>query len=122
VWFPDPLLPGNSRVKNLSVVGSVYLYFDEILYIGSFDNLSLTESDSAPHTLDYSFSFTVRAWYLLDHLDDPQYTYGVNVTPSLATGTGGSPLSGGNNPQPSPAVALPPKQADPFAADLEGID
>jgi hypothetical protein len=122
VWFPDPLLPGNSRVKNLSVVGSVYLYFDEILYIGSFDNLSLTESDSAPHTLDYSFSFTVRAWYLLDHLDDPQYTYGVNVTPSLATGTGGSPLSGGNNPQPSQAVALPPKQADPFAADLEGID
>jgi len=107
VWFPDPLLPANARVKNLSVVGSVYLYYDEILYIGSFDSLNLTESEGAPFTLEYSFSFTVKGWYLLDHLDDPQYTYGRKVTPSLPTGTGGSPLTGGNNPQPSPTVRLP---------------
>jgi murein DD-endopeptidase MepM/ murein hydrolase activator NlpD len=117
VWFPDPIVPSGSRAKNLSVVGSIYIYYDEILYIGSFDNFNLTETETAPFTLEYSFSFTVRAWYLLDHLDDSQYTYGQPLTsptvfgsptiPTLATGTTGSPLMGGNNEQPSPNVALP---------------
>jgi hypothetical protein len=110
VWFPDPIVPTGSRAKNLSVVGSVYIYYDEILYIGSFDSFTLTESDTGPHTLEYSFSFTVRAWYLLDHLDDAQYMYGLpNTTAALPTGAPTTnPLMGGNNPQPSPDVALPP--------------
>ena len=107
VWFPDPLSPASAGVKNLSVIGSVYLYYDDILYIGSFDSLNLSEAEGAPHTLEYSFSFTVRAWYLLDHLDDPQYTYGTPATVSLPTGTAGSPLSGGNNAQPRPWVGQP---------------
>lgn len=108
VWFPDPIVPTGSRAKNLSVVGSVYLYYDHILYIGSFDSFNLTESETSPFTLEYQFSFTVRAWYLLDHLDDPQYTYGLPRRPGLPTSTtAGSPLVGGNNAQPSPEVALP---------------
>ncbi len=110
VWFPDPIVPTGSKAKNLAVVGSVYLYYDEILYVGSFDNFSLTESETAPFTLEYSFSFTVRAWYLLDHLDDAQYTYGQPNVPSLPTGTGDSPFVGGDNPQPAGGVALPPGQ------------
>lgn len=107
VWFPDPIAPSGSKAKNLSVVGSVYLYYDEVLYIGSFDNFSITESETAPFSLEYSFSFTVRAWYLLDHLDDKQYMYGQSETKSISTGSTDSPTFGGNNAQPSPSVALP---------------
>jgi hypothetical protein len=112
VWLPDPIVR-TGHAKNLAVVGSVYLYFDEILYVGSFDNFSLTESETAPFTLDYNFTFTVRSWYLLDHQDDPQYMYGRPgpAAPSIPTGTGNSPTMGGNNPQPSPEVALPPDVA-----------
>jgi len=110
VWLPDPIVTSGSRAKNLSVVGSVYIYYDGILYVGSFDNFSLTEAETAPYSLEYSFSFTVRSWYLLDHQDDPQYMYGRPgaPAPTIPTGTGNSPTTGGNNPQPSPEVALPP--------------
>lgn len=107
VWFPDPLLPSNVRGNNLSVIGSVYLYYDNILYIGSFDSLNLSETDGAPFTLEYTFSFTVRAWYLLDHLNDPRYMYGRPASPALSTGSPNSPFSGGDYPQPNPDVPLP---------------
>jgi hypothetical protein len=131
IWFPDPIVPTGSKAKNLSIVGSVYLYYDHILYIGSFDNLNLTEADAVPFSLEYSFSFTVRAIFLLDHLDDPQYNYGQPTTssikglntppliPSVATGSGTPPLSGGNNEQPSPEVALPPETEKLLASILE---
>lgn len=60
----------------LSVVGSIYIYYDNILYIGSFDTFSITESDTAPFTAEYSFAFSVRATFLLDSVDDPKFTYG----------------------------------------------
>lgn len=108
IWFPDPISPSGSRAKNLSVVGSVYLYYDEILYIGSFDNFSITEAEGSPFSLEYSFSFSVRAWYILDHMDDRQYMYGQDTTQKpLLTGAATSPTFGGNNAQPSPNVALP---------------
>jgi GH24 family phage-related lysozyme (muramidase) len=62
--------PAASQATNLSVLGSIYLYYDNILYIGSFDNFNLTESETAPYTLEYNFSFTVRATFLLDNTDD----------------------------------------------------
>lgn len=60
----------------LSVVGSIYIYYDNILYIGSFDTFTITEADTAPFTIEYSFSFTVRAAFLLDSVEDPRFTYG----------------------------------------------
>ena len=51
-------------------MGSIYIYYDNILYIGSFDSFNLTETELAPFTLEYNFSFTVRATYLLDNTDD----------------------------------------------------
>lgn len=107
VWLPDPSVPSKSGVLNLSVVGSVYLYYDEVLYIGSFDSLTLSEAEGAPFTLEYTFSFTVRAWYLLDHLDDPRYTYNAKSTPGLPTSSGEFSFSG-QNPQPAPSVPPPP--------------
>jgi hypothetical protein len=53
--------------RNLAMLGSVYLFYDDILYIGSFDSLSVNENDTAPHTVDYSFEFTVRAAFVLDN-------------------------------------------------------
>lgn len=76
VYLPDPIGSKGGHNANLALIGSVYLYYDDIMYIGSFDSFSITESDTAPYTVEYSFSFTVRAWYLLDHLNDSSYTYG----------------------------------------------
>jgi hypothetical protein len=56
--------------KNLSMLGSVYIYYDNILHIGSFDSFDITETDEKPYTLEYSFEFSVRASFLLDHNDD----------------------------------------------------
>lgn len=67
--------PGNNygapagRV-NLSMVGSVYIYYDNILYIGSFDTFSITEDATQPFSAEYSFDFTVRAAFLLDRTDE----------------------------------------------------
>ena len=89
VYLPDPITAG-SHFKNLSVLGSVYVYYDEVLYVGSFDDFNLTEAETTPFTLEYSFNFTVRSWYLLDHLDDPQYTYGQPTQVALPVTTGSS--------------------------------
>ena len=67
-----PSVPGNTssplsaQPTNLSVLGSIYIYYDNILYLGSFDSFNLTESETAPYTLEYNFTFTVRATFLLD--------------------------------------------------------
>lgn len=107
VYFRDPTLPDGAKGNNLAVVGSVYLYFDNILYLGSFDSLTVNESDEAPFTLEYSFSFTVRAWFLLDREHDPRFTYGRDPNKSLLASSGRLPLQGGNA-QPNPEVAPPP--------------
>lgn len=100
VFLPDTIAGGDPRNKVLSLVGSVYLYYDDILYIGSFDSFSVNESEESPFSLEYSFSFTVRSWFLLDHQDDPSFTYrssGV-MTPALPvtssnSGAGGYPVA-----------------------------
>jgi lysozyme len=58
----------------LTTVGSVYLFYDNILYIGSFDSLNVRETDMKPFTVEYDFEFTVRAAFLLDL--PPDFTYG----------------------------------------------
>ncbi|MDB9721082.1 hypothetical protein OAA67_04310 [Winogradskyella sp.] len=68
---------GGARTS-LVYSGSIYIYFDHTLYVGSFDSFSVTEADSAPFTLEYNFSFTVRATFLLDQVPDPKFTYGVS--------------------------------------------
>jgi len=109
IYFPDPLVPSGSKAKNLSVVGSVYLYYDGILYVGSFDNFTLDETEENPFTLEYSFSFVVRAWFLLDRLDDRQYTYGKPTVPAVPIGADTPPLTGGDNEQPIAEVNFPPE-------------
>jgi hypothetical protein len=86
--------PDNFTDTILSVVGSIYIYYDNILYIGSFDSFGISESDTAPFTVEYNFSFSVRASFLLDFVDDPRFTYGAprlfdpNTAIPTTTGTG----------------------------------
>lgn len=44
----------------IATVGSVNLFYDNTIYTGSFDQLSITHSEDAPFTLSYQFQFTVR--------------------------------------------------------------
>lgn len=72
-------LSSANQTRNLTLVGSVYIYYDNILYIGCFDSFSLSETDTAPHSADYSFEFTVRAAFLLDNPNpNDKSTYGVS--------------------------------------------
>ncbi len=64
---------GDNLLTRLSLVGSLYIYYDSILYIGSFDNFNITEVDSNPYSLEYSFQFTVRAAFMLDSPTENDY-------------------------------------------------
>lgn len=74
LFLPDDTTGQN--YQSLHMLGSIYIFYDNVLYIGSFDTFSITENDSAPHTIEYSFEFTVRAAYLLDRTDDA-FDYGI---------------------------------------------
>lgn len=74
IWLPDPTSPQTSQIQNLSLVGSVYIYYDSIMYVGSFSSFTITESDAAPFTVEYNFSFSVRASFVLDSTA-PQLNY-----------------------------------------------
>lgn len=76
---------------NLAMVGSVYIYYDNTIYIGSFDSFNVTENETSPFTVEYSFEFTVRASFLLDRTDE-QFTYGA---PSLFPK--GAPIAAANS-------------------------
>jgi len=46
--------------KSIALVGSVSIFYDGVIYTGSFDNFAITHSEDSPFTMDYSFGFTVR--------------------------------------------------------------
>jgi len=98
VYLKDPF-DTTGQSKRLTYVGSIYIYYDGILYVGSFTNFNITEEDSAPYTVSYSFEFQVRAAFILDRPDskyDIQYaSQSQNKDPS-------------GPPKPSPAQPKPP--------------
>jgi hypothetical protein len=94
VYSQDFAASDNSR--NLSMLGSIYIYYDNIMYLGSFDSFNISEADTAPFAVDYSWEFTVRAAFLLDQLPD-DHSYGATspvnartTLPTTATSLGGS--------------------------------
>lgn len=101
IWTYDYINPGsgtNAGPVNLATVGSVYIYYDNILYVGGFDTFSITESDEAPFSLEYSFAFTVRAWFAFDQQLDPLlgWQQPVNATslPGITPQPGSVPTDG----------------------------
>jgi hypothetical protein len=79
LYLEDSVARRSGEFKmDLSLVGSIYIYYDGILYIGSFDSFNISEEEGTPHTVEYSFEFTVRAAFLLDRPDsryDVSYQY-----------------------------------------------
>ncbi len=80
VYLQDHMTLGGTK-RNLSLMGSVYIYYDNILYVGSFDSFNITEANESPFTAEYNFEFVVRAAFLLDR-PDSQY----DVTHSYSQG------------------------------------
>jgi hypothetical protein len=94
------------EMKNLSMLGSIYIYYDNILYIGSFDSFNLTEADETPFTAEYNFEFTVRAAFLLDRPDSRyDITYSSSNASRPLVSVTGTPQSGSG-----PAAANPRQQ------------
>jgi len=82
---------GSGLSRTLSMVGSVYIYYDGELFIGSFDNLNVTESETSPFRLEYNMQFTCRVKY---NLDSPEkYSYGLR---QLLSGNRVSQIQGVN--------------------------
>ena len=92
----------NNLLARLSLVGSIYIYYDNILYIGSFDSFNVTEADTTPYSLEYNIEFTVRATFLLDGPTETDFnvlksaqqpqTLPTTTNQSLVSNTGGGPV------------------------------
>lgn len=112
IWledFADAKAAQTTKPNNLALVGSVYIYYDSTLYIGSFDSFEVSESDAAPFTLSYTFNFTVRQTFLLDRLD--------GAKPNAQTPTPTDPTSVPTTSTPTAPVATPvaPPPPDNYA-------
>jgi len=67
IWIDDiPGITSDEKPRHLAVVGSVYLFYDDILYLGSFDTFGVSEEEGSPFKVEYTFEFTVRAAYAID--------------------------------------------------------
>jgi hypothetical protein len=63
VFLPDPSY--RDRLDPV-LAGSVFIYYDSTVYFGSFDSFDVTETAESPHTVEYSYSFTVRHTFPLE--------------------------------------------------------
>lgn len=96
---------------NLAMSGSIYIYYDRTLYIGSFDSFSVTETDASPFSLEYSFQFTVRATFLLDQVPDPRFTYGLTPLNSNKLGNNSTTIQLEREPVLRPDQTVPASPA-----------
>ena len=64
VRSPQLLEQAKNRIDNL---GDVYLYYDNNIYLGAFDDFSLTESVEKPYNLDYNIIYMPWATDLLPY-------------------------------------------------------
>ena len=116
VWledFADARDAQTVKPNNLALVGSIYIYYDSTLYIGSFDSFEMTESDVTPFTLSYSFNFTVRQTFLLDRLADNSNS--PSSIPTSSQPTESNPASAPVAPPPIPPGGIPPASSLPDA-------
>ena len=114
LWIPDYSDARDAQTvkpNHMATVGSVYLYYDNVLYIGSFDSFQLSEDDTAPFTLSYSFDFTVRATFLLDRVG--------NENPNPGTDYGAPQFFNPRTPSP-PATSVAPGAATSSSAPPPG--
>lgn len=46
--------------EKIALVGSVSIFYDGVIYTGSFNSFSISHAEDSPFSLSYSFDFTVR--------------------------------------------------------------
>jgi len=98
--------PSNNGLPLISL--SIYIYYDNHLYIGSFDDFSVTDDGNKPYNLSYSWKFTVR--YDVDT---------TQVLDSSVAAAGGNSLSSyGQNP----AGMIPVGIANPNAGNSSPVN
>jgi hypothetical protein len=82
----------NTVVENpknrIILMGSVYIYYDQTIYEGSFDEFSIEEISEKPFSLDYSFKFTVRYKYYLDNRTTTMYNQNIIETGKITNNIG----------------------------------
>jgi len=120
IYLPE-ILGSTGGPQNLSMLGSIYIYYDNILYIGSFSSFNLSEEDTKPFTANYSFEFTVRAAFVLDRTDD-DFTYGApqlfpRDIPGTLAPTNQSPTANVGGQEVKPGETQPPAPAPPLFSD-----
>ena len=116
----------NNLLARLSLVGSIYIYYDNTLYIGSFDSFNVTEADTTPYSLEYNIEFTVRATFLLDGPTETDFnvlksSQNVQTLPttsnqSLVSNTGGGQVALPPGLDPSVYASLNATEAASFDA------
>lgn len=76
---------GQSGIAQLGY--SVFIYYDNFIYVGSFDSFEIQDSDQKPHNMAYSFKFNVR--YFFDVGNDGRFTdFEVGVRTGFFPGVG----------------------------------
>ncbi len=66
IYGRDREYESSGGYNRLALVGSAYLYYDNVMYVGSFHEFDITEDVSTPFSLRYRFTFNVRAFYRLN--------------------------------------------------------
>lgn len=59
-WLYTKKSSGDRNDGMRQIAMSIYIYFDGHVYIGSFDDFTITDTAEKPYNLEYSFKFTVR--------------------------------------------------------------
>lgn len=55
---------GSDSQSGVAQLGySVFIYFDNFIYVGTFDSFEIQDSDQKPHNMAYSFKFNVRYYF-----------------------------------------------------------
>lgn len=49
---------GGEEPTRIAIVGAVQIFYDGVIYLGSFDDFSFEESEDKPFNMTYSFKFT----------------------------------------------------------------
>lgn len=61
IIFSGAEAPNNVGVAEIGY--SVFIYFDNVVYVGSFTSFEITDSDMKPHNMAYSYRFNVRYYF-----------------------------------------------------------
>jgi hypothetical protein len=94
---------------------SLYIYYDQHMYIGSFDNFEVTDSGDKPFNLEYSFKFTVR--YDFPVLSDD----GSGSIPSVISSISQRPPKVSNVDLTPDFVRVPPEDSQELPTSTEQV-